>query len=333
MNPEPPDRFSTRALRIPHLGLVLLSLLAAVLSVTLKFAAYRLTNSVGLFSDATESLANVGAALTALFALWYAARPADRTHPYGHQKIEFLASGLEGALILAAAALIIASAVGRLTHPVMPQALGRGAVLVGVSTAINLVVGFVLLREGRRAESIVLEADGHHLITDVWTTVGVVAGLWLVPWFGAPRLDGCLALLVAANIVRVGWGLVRRSFDGLMDHALEPGEDARIRAAIEGGIAPGMKYHALRTRRSGKRRFADYHLLVPGRLRVKDAHDCEVRVGRAIQAAVPGTEVNAHIEPLEEPLAYTDHDALALDLPFPDEGKVEGRRQKVEGRR
>ena len=298
---------------IPHLGFVLLSLAAAVVSVTLKFAAFRLTNSVGLFSDAVESLANVVAALTALFALWYAARPADRTHPYGHQKIEFFASGVEGGLILVAAVLIGISAATRLAHPVMPETLGHGMVLVLISTAINFVVGFLLLREGRRTDSIVLEADGHHLMTDVWTTIGVVAGLLLVLWTGEPRVDSVLAILVAVNILRVGISLLSRSFDGLMDHALSPAEDARIRAAIDEELLPGMKYHALRTRRSGTRRFVDYHLLVPGKLHVKDAHDCEVDIGQSIRLAVPGVEVNAHIEPLEEPLAYNDHDEAALD--------------------
>ena len=300
---------------VPHLNFVLLSLVAAMLSVTLKFAAYRLTNSVGLFSDAVESLANVVAALTALFALWYAARPADRTHPYGHQKIEFMASGVEGGLIVVAAVLIGISAIQRLTHPVMPETLGRGMVLVLISTAINYGVGYVLLREGKRADSIVLEADGHHLMTDVWTTVGVVAGLLLVLWTKETRLDSLVAILVAGNIIRVGVSLLSRSFDGLMDHALDPAEDAKVRAAIEEELLPGMKYHALRTRRSGNRRFVDYHLLVPGKLHVKDAHDCEVDIGNSIRDAVPGAEVNAHIEPLEEPLAYTDHDEAALDTP------------------
>lgn len=298
---------------IPHLGFVLLSLAAAVVSVTLKFTAYRLTNSVGLFSDAVESLANVVAALTALFALWYASRPADRTHPYGHQKIEFFASGVEGGLILVAAVLIAFSAVQRFAHPVMPETLGRGMALVMVSTVINFAVGYLLLREGRRADSIVLEADGHHLMTDVWTTVGVVAGLLLVLWLREPRVDSVLAFVVAANILRVGVSLLRRSFDGLMDHALSLGEDAKIRAAIEEELLPGMKYHALRTRRSGNRRFVDYHLLVPGKLHVKSAHDCEIGIGQSIRVAVPGVEVNAHIEPLEEPLAYNDHDEAALD--------------------
>ena len=316
MTNPPPARPSAA---IPHLGFVLLSLAAAVISVTLKFAAYRLTNSVGLFSDAVESLANVVAALTALFALWYSAQPADRSHPYGHQKIEFFASGIEGGLILVAAVLIVVSAVERFFHPVMPATLGRGMVLVLISTAINFAVGYLLLREGRQTESIVLEADGHHLMTDVWTTIGVVSGLLLVLWTREPRVDSLLAVFVAANIVRVGTGLVRRSFDGLMDHSLEPGEDAKIRAAIDEKLLPGMKYHALRTRRSGTRRFVDYHLLVPGRLHVKAAHDCEMAIGISIETAVPGVEVISHIEPLEEPLAYSDHDPAALDTPW--EGK------------
>lgn len=300
---------------VPHLSLALLSLVAAVASVGLKFAAYQRTGSVGLFSDAVESLANVVASSTALFALWYAARPADREHPYGHEKIEFFSSGVEGGLILVAALWIGFSAVERFLHPVLPESLGYGMALVLASTAINFVVGWRLLREGRRTGSIVLEADGHHLMADVWTTLGVVAGLLLVLWTKEPRLDPALAALVALNILRVGWSLVRRSFDGLMDHALEGAEDAKIRAAIEGEMLPGMKYHALRTRRSGTRRFVDYHLLVPGRLHVKAAHDCEVDIGRSIEAAVPGIEVIAHIEPLEEPLAYSDHDEAATDLP------------------
>lgn len=301
---------------IPHLGLALISLGAAVTSVGLKFAAYQLTSSVGLFSDAIESLANVVASLTALFALWYAARPADRDHPYGHEKIEFFSSGVEGLLILVAALLIGVSSVGRLRDPVMPESLGWGMGLVLVSTAVNFAVGLRLLRAARRVGSIVLEADGHHLMTDVWTTLGVVVGLLLVLWTREPRLDAVLALLVAVNIVRVGWNLLHRSFDGLMDHALEPAEDAKIRAAIDEKMLPGMKYHALRTRRSGTRRFVDYHLLVPGRLHVKAAHDCEMAIGCSIEATVPGVEVISHIEPLEEPLAYSDHDPAALDTPL-----------------
>ena len=145
--------------------------------------------------------------------------------------------------------------------------------------------------------------------------MGVVAGLLLVLWTKEPRLDSVVAVLVAANILRVGVSLLRRSFDGLMDHALSTEEDAKIRAAIEAKLLPAMKYHALRTRRSGAQRFVDYHLLVPGRLPVKAAHDAEVAIGNAIGLAVPGMEITAHIEPLEEPLAYNDHDAAALDAP------------------
>jgi cation diffusion facilitator family transporter len=168
------------------------------------------------------------------------------------------------------------------------------------------VVAQLLLRTAKSADSIVLEADGHHLMSDVWTSVGVVAGLWLALWTGYAWLDPLLALLVAANIVRIGFSLLRRSFDGLMDRALEADEVTRIRDAIEAGKGEDMTYHALRTRRAGSRRYADYHLLVPGDCSVTEAHDREMAIGRAIEEAVPGIEVTTHIEPIEEPLAWND---------------------------
>ena len=298
---------------VPHLRIILLSVAAAFATVALKFTAYRMTGSVGLLSDAVESTVNVVAALTALFALWYAAHPADDSHPYGHEKIEFFSSGIEGGLILVAAAAIAVASIQRLLHPSLPEALDVGVVLALVAAAINFGVARVLLREARRVDSIVLEADGHHLMTDVWTSLGVVVGLLLVWWTRIPWLDPVLALLVAANIVRIGFDLVRRSFDGLMDRALDDAEVSKIRAAIEtsmesleSGGDRTMTYHALRTRRAGSRRFVDYHLLVPGECKLRRAHDCEMVIGRAIEDAVPGIEVTTHIEPLEEPMAWED---------------------------
>jgi cation diffusion facilitator family transporter len=292
--------------RVPHVRLVLLSVAAAVLTVGLKFYAYRVTGSVSLLSDAAESAVNVVAALTALFALWFATVPADPSHPYGHEKIEFFSSGIEGGLILVAAVAIAGQAVVHLLRPEMPTEIGLGAAVAMVAAVINLVVAQLLLRTAKSADSIVLEADGHHLMSDVWTSVGVVAGLWLALWTGYAWLDPLLALLVAANIVRIGFSLLRRSFDGLMDRALEADEVTRIRDAIEAGKGEDMTYHALRTRRAGSRRYADYHLLVPGDCSVTEAHDREMAIGRAIEEAVPGIEVTTHIEPIEEPLAWND---------------------------
>jgi cation diffusion facilitator family transporter len=300
---------------IPHGRLALLSIFAAILTVGLKFLAYRLTGSVGLLSDAVESVVNVVAASTALFALWYAAQPADRSHPYGHEKIEFFSSGIEGGLIIVAAGAIALAAIDRLHHPAPLQSIGLGAVVAGVASAINLGVARVLLATAKRVDSIVLEADGHHLMSDVWTSAGVVAGLGLAVWTGLSWLDPLLALLVAVNIVRIGASLVRRSFDGLMDRALTDKELHHIRGAIEATLAPGMTYHALRTRRAGTRRFADYHLLVPGDMLVARAHDIEMEIERAIGEAVAGIEVTSHIEPIEEPRAWNDSRLRDEDSP------------------
>jgi cation diffusion facilitator family transporter len=291
---------------IPHGRLALLSVAAAFLTVGLKFWAYRLTGSVGLLSDAVESVVNVVAAATALFALWYGAQPADAGHPYGHEKIEFFSSGIEGGLIIVAAGSIAVAAINRLMHPAPLEAIGSGVIVALVATVINYGVARVLLRTARRVDSIVLEADGHHLMSDVWTSLGVVVGLGLAAWTGLAWLDAVLALLVAVNIVRIGASLVRRSFDGLMDKALEDEEIHKIRAAIEGRLAEGMTYHALRTRRAGSRRFVDYHLLVPGTMPVCEAHDVEMEIEVAIETSIPGIEVTSHIEPIEEPRAWND---------------------------
>jgi cation diffusion facilitator family transporter len=284
----------------------LLSMVAAVVTVVLKFGAYRATNSVGLLSDAVESLANVVAAATALGAIWYSSRPADSDHPYGHEKIEFFSSGVEGALVCGAAFTIVSTALSRLRAPGEIVNLDWGVALALAATLVNFAVARTLLREARRLDSIVLEADGHHLMSDVWTSIVVVAALIAVKLTGWNWLDPVLAILVAVNIARIGFDLLRRSFDGLMDRALQPGEIEAIRQAIENGLGKGETFHALRTRRAGSRRFVDYHLLVPGALAVQAAHDREMEIGRAIEQACPGAEVTTHIEPIEEPLAWND---------------------------
>jgi cation diffusion facilitator family transporter len=292
---------------------ILLSIAAAVLTLGLKLTAAWLTGSVGLLSDALEAVINLLAAGTALFSLWYAALPVDSTHTYGHEKIEFFSSGLEGMLILVAAVGIAWYAVGRLFAPEMPADLEVGGAIALVATLLNLVVAQLLIRVGRAHRSIVREADGRHLMTDVWTSVGVLVGLALVRLTGRQWLDPVIALLVAAHIVRTGVDLVRRSFHGLMDHALPVEEQVQVRAAIEAQLGPGMDYHALRTRQAGTRRFVDFHLLVPGAFSVAAAHALTGKIEDAVQAALPGVEVTVHIEPIEERAAWEDSALVPLE--------------------
>jgi cation diffusion facilitator family transporter len=294
-------------------NLALLSIAAAVVTLSLKFGAYALTGSVGLLSDAVESTVNLVAALTALFALWYAARPVDRSHPYGHEKIEFFASGIEGLLILLAAGSIGWFAIGRLIDPQPVEAVGLGVAVSLVATVVNLAVARILLRVAAARDSIVLKADGQHLMADVFTSIGVIAGLILVRVTGIDRLDPIIALIVAVNIVWTGIGLIRTSIDGLLDRALAEADQERIRAVIQSQLEPGETFHALRTRKAGARRFVDFHLLVPGKFSVQDAHDVTERVERAVKTAFPGTEVTVHIEPIEEPAAWEDSELVPLE--------------------
>jgi cation diffusion facilitator family transporter len=293
--------------------LMWLSILAAVLTMGLKTAAYFITGSVGLLSDAGESVINLIAALAALASLWYAAQPVDETHTYGHKKIEYFSSGLEGMLILVAAGGIVFYAVRRLIVPQPLEALGIGGAFSLVATLINLVVARVLLRAGRQMRSIVLEADGRHLMTDVYTSAGVLAGLGLVWLTDLAWIDPVIALVVAVHIGWTAIDLVRRSVDGLMDRALPEEDQAKVRAAIEGLLAPGMDYHALRTRQAGAHRFVDFHLLVPGVFTVRRAHEITERIEEAIRTALPDTEVTIHIEPIEERAAWEDSALLPLE--------------------
>lgn len=292
---------------------ILLSIGVAVATLLLKVVASWLTGSVGLLSDAAESIVNLFAALTAYVSLHYSARPVDATHTYGHEKIEFFSSGLEGVLILAAAFGIAWYAVQRLLHQSAVQALEWGAAMTLAASLLNLAVARHLLRVGRAAGSIVLEADGQHLMTDVWTSLAVLAGLGLVWWTDLQWLDPVVGLLAALNIVWTGFGLLRRSFNGLMDHALPEPEQVAVRQAIEAHLEPQMDYHALRTRQAGPRRFVDFHLLVPGRTTVKAAHDAGERMEAAIRTALPQSEVTVHLEPIEERAAWEDSALVALE--------------------
>jgi cation diffusion facilitator family transporter len=297
---------------------VLLSIAASLITLVLKGTAYFVTGSVSLLSDAVESIVNLVASLTAFLSLWYASRPVDESHTYGHDKIEYFSSGLEGVLILVAAVSIAWYAVVRLLTPELPQNLELGTLIALGASVINLIVALILLREGRKHGSIALEADGKHLMTDVWTSVGVVVGLGVVYWTQWPLLDPLIAILVAANIVRTGFDLVLRSFNGLMDHALPSSEQEAVRAAIMSVLEPGTDFHALRTRQAGTHRFADIHLLVPGAYSVQLAHDLANKIEESVRGAVPGIEITIHIEPIEERGSWEDSELLRIENSTPE---------------
>lgn len=298
-----------RSLGLP----ILLSIAAAIVTFLMKSLAYYLTGSVGLLSDAAESLINLLAAVAAFLSLWYSSRPIDPSHTYGHEKIEYFSSGLEGSLIIAAAVGIAWYAIRRLILPEELQHLEVGLLVTLAASAVNFGVARLLIHVGRKKQSIVLEADGQHLMTDVWTSVAVIAGVGLVWLTGVHLLDPIVALLVSVNIVWTGLGLVIRSFDGLMDHSLPEAEQARVRAVIASCLTEEMDFHALRTRQAGPRRFADFHLLVPGRFSVHKAHHLAERIEERLKAELPGIEVSIHIEPIEEEASWQDSALLPLE--------------------
>lgn len=284
----------------------LLSVGAALATLGLKFTAYALTGSVGILSDALESFVNLAGALIALTALRVAAKPADSTHPYGHDKAEYFSSGVEGTLILIAAASIAYAAIERLLRPVALEQLSWGLVVAGSASLLNFIVARALLNAAKRYDSITLEADAQHLLTDVWTSVGVIVGLLALTVTGWQWLDSVIALAVAAHIVITGIGLVRRSIDGLMDYNLPTDELAQLEAILHRHRDQFVTYHRLRARKSGSRRFIDLHLVVPGARSVQEAHDLCERVERDIEKALPHASVTIHIEPAEDEASYDD---------------------------
>jgi len=281
-------------------GPLLLSLLAAVLTIGLKGTAYFLTGSVGLFSDALESLVNLLAATAAYFSLRYSHKPADPEHAYGHEKIEFFSSGLEGTLVFVAGLGTVWYAVGRLFEPKELGHLDLGIALTVIASAINFGVAVVLLRVGKKHGSVILEADGHHLMSDVLTSLAVVAGLGLVALTGLAYFDPISALAVGLGILWTGFKLVRRSFDGLMDRALPPGDQNLLREGIRTALPEGCHFHHLRTRRAGRRKFADFHLLVPGSWTVLAGHTLAHEIETKLQDLANELEVTIHVEPIED---------------------------------
>ena len=283
-----------------------LSIGAALATIGLKTWAWWLTGSVGLLSDAMESLVNLAGALMALWMLHVAAQPADECHAYGHSKAEYFSSGFEGLLILAAALGIAWTALERLFNPQPLEAVGIGLAVSVVASIVNLLTARVLLAAGRAHQSITLEADAHHLMTDVWTSVGVIVGVGAVALTGWLWLDPVLALLVAANIVWTGVQLLRRSAAGLMDAALPPEQQQAVEAVLAGYEARGLGFHALRSRQAGARVFITVHVLVPGQWTVQQGHDLLEQIEADIRRVLPRAHVLTHLEPIEDPVSQED---------------------------
>ncbi|MCT1617871.1 cation diffusion facilitator family transporter [Janibacter hoylei] len=283
-----------------------LSIAAALATITMKTGAWWVTGSVGLLADAAESIVNLVAAVAALVALRVAARAADDNHHFGHSKAEYFSAAIEGAMIFVAASFIIWQSIGRLLDPQPVERAGVGLAISVVASVVNGAVAWVLLRAGRRHRSITLRADGQHLLTDVWTSVGVVVGVLLVVLTGLDWLDPIVALLVGANIIWTGWRLVSESGRGLMDEALDPQVNARIADALARHRTDEVDIHGLRTRGAGHLSFADMHVLVPGAWSVRRAHDTVEEIEHALAEEFDDLTVTIHIEPREDPRAYDD---------------------------
>ena len=285
-----------------------LSIAAAIATIVLKGAAWKMTGSVGLLSDAIESFVNLAGAMMALWMLTLAALPADDDHAHGHGKAEYFSSAFEGFLILLAAASIAYTAIDRLLNPQPLEAVWIGLVVSVVASIINFATARVLMKAGRKHNSITLEADAHHLLTDVWTSVGVIAGVALVSLTGWLWLDPAIALLVAVNIVWTGYQLMSRSAAGLMDSSLPAEKLEKIESLLAGYREQGLDFHALRTRQAGGRAFMTLHVLVPGQWSVQQGHDWAERIEHDIHQALPFTHITTHVEPIEDPASMNDQE-------------------------
>ncbi|MBW8307153.1 MAG: cation diffusion facilitator family transporter [Thiobacillus sp.] len=285
-----------------------LSIAAAVATILLKGWAWWITGSVGLLSDALESFVNLAGAMMALAMLTLAERPADDNHAHGHGKAEYFSSAFEGFLILIAAVLIGYAAIDRLLNPQPIEAVGIGLAVSVVASIINLATSRILMGVGRKYKSITLEADAHHLLTDVWTSAGVICGVGLVWVTGWLWLDPVIALLVAMNIVWTGWQLLQRSASGLMDVSI-PVEDIKaIHGVLDSYRQQGLEFHALRTRQAGNRAFITVHVLVPGAWTVQQGHDWSERIEADIRQAVTYAHITTHLEPIEDPASLADQE-------------------------
>jgi cation diffusion facilitator family transporter len=285
-----------------------LSIAAAILTIALKLGAYLLTNSIGFLSDALESGVNLVAAVFAVWALTYAAKPPDEEHVFGHSKAEYFSSGFEGALILVAAVSIAIAAVPRLIHPQPLEQVSLGLVLSIIASAINGGVALILLKAGKRLHSITLRADAHHLLTDVWTSVGVILGLFLVSVTGWLILDPLIAILVAINIVWTGVKLIQESSSALLDASIPLQERQIIDELLSAYDRQQVQFHAIRTRMAGMRRFVSFHVLVSGTWTVQQGHDLCEEIESKISQSLPNINVFTHLEPLEDPKSWTDQE-------------------------
>jgi cation diffusion facilitator family transporter len=277
------------------------------MTITLKGMAFLLTGSVGLLSDALESGVNLVAALVALVILSIAEKPADDDHAFGHSKAEYFSSAIEGGLIIAAACSIVWSAYPRLLHPQPIENVGIGLVISFAASLINLGVGWILLREGKKSHSIILTADGKHLMTDVWTSVGVVAAIGLVKVTGWLILDPVIAMLVALNIVWTGYRLMQQSARGLIDTAIPNEERQQIELIFDQYRKTGIEFHSLMTRQAGQRKFVSVHILVPGDWSVQKGHDLLEIIEEKVRNNFPlPVTVFTHLEPVEDPVSHSD---------------------------
>ncbi|MBA4177648.1 MAG: cation diffusion facilitator family transporter [Leptothrix sp. (in: Bacteria)] len=275
------------------------SIAVALATIALKTGAWWVSGSVSLLSDALESLVNLAGAMFALAMVVVAARPPDDDHPYGHHKAEYFSSGFEGVLIFAAALAIVVAAIDRLIHPQPLEAVGLGLVLSVVSSVMNGVLAWSMLRKARSARSMALEADARHLFTDVWTSAGVVLGLLAVMATGWQWLDPVIAIAVALNILREGASLVWRSAGGLMDEALDPEALAEIDKVLKGFEHHAIRFDHLVTRRAGQRRFVDMHMHMPAAWTLGRAAAVRTSVEQALMAAVPGLRATIELLPLD----------------------------------
>jgi cation diffusion facilitator family transporter len=291
---------------IPLTRYAWLSIAAAIVTISMKSAAYFLTGSVGLLSDALESMVNLAAAVVVLLVLKMITRPANDEFTFGFSKAEYFSSGFEGGMILLAATGIIITALPRLFNPVPLEQVGLGLVISVAASLINLAVAQVLMRAGRRYNSITLEADARHLMTDVWTTIGVLIGIVLVQLTGWLRLDPIIALLVAVNIIFTGYRLLNRSGRGLLDTSIPPEELTSVKSILDSYKTQGVSFHALRSRQSAARKFMVVHLLVPGDWSVRKGHSLAEQVERQVIETIPNANIVTHIEPIDDPISMVD---------------------------
>lgn len=281
-----------------------LAFAAAVATISLKVCAFLLTGSVGLLSDALESVVNLIGAMMALAMLAVAARPADQNHTFGHAKAEYFSSGLEGVLIILAGAAVAIPAAYRVFYPVRLRQMDLGLAIAVAASVVNLVTAYILGRAGQKHRSIALEASAKHLMTDVWTSVAVIAGVAGVRFTGWVRIDPIVAFVVGINILNTGFKLVQRTVAGLMDTAIPSDDQSAVRQVLERFQAQGVRFHKLQTRLAGRMKFISLHVLVPGSWTVSQGHELLDRIESEIHHAVPGSVVFTHLEPLDAPTAW-----------------------------